>query len=280
MVERDGRRRLDSGGCRRPWWLGSTRGRSPSSGRRSWTGRLAADVRRRGSAPEPAIVVRLAPAPTIVSSRRWARASARQGNPPCRHVDRARPEASLWLRRASAARRVVHWSLRFCTSRAVCRRSWGDEVGRSRGAGCAAGEQGAPRTLSRSAASTRVRPLGRVVAGVALAGAQEDRLVLHVVADASPPPCGDPGERAGAGVLDEPFGPADGRGAVLAAGAERARAVAPELARLGLLRGGARALRASGSRAARSASSVVSPPDLRELEQAVVELRDAAVGLR
>src|SRR3954454_19375539 len=59
-------------------------------------------------------------------------------------------------------------------------------------------------------------------------------------------------ERAGAGVLDEPFGAADGGGAVLAARAEGAGAGALQLARLGLLGGGvgAAALRALRQRLA------------------------------
>src|ERR687887_656387 len=82
---------------------------------------------------------------------------------------------------------------------------------------------------------------------VLLAGLEQDRLALDVVAHGDHALL-DLGERAGARVLDQPLSAADrGRG-VLAARAEGARAVAPELARLRLLRARLRALAARRER--------------------------------
>src|SRR4051794_25613443 len=70
---------------------------------------------------------------------------------------------------------------------------------------------------------------------VGLRRADDDRLVPHVVAHIDDA-LGHLRERARAGVLHEPPGAADGRGAVAALGAERALPVTPQLARFRLLR--------------------------------------------
>src|SRR6478735_9219602 len=75
--------------------------------------------------------------------------------------------------------------------------------------------------------------------GVALALTQDLRCLLDFVTDRHDA-LGDAGPGVAAAVFDEPSGAADGGRAVLAAGAELAFAVAPELAGLGLLGGGAR----------------------------------------
>jgi hypothetical protein len=76
---------------------------------------------------------------------------------------------------------------------------------------------GASARCSCCAASASGSRPGEVGPG----GAKEDRLLLHLVEDRDDA-LGHLGQGAGAGVLDEPPGAADGGGAVLAAGAEGA----------------------------------------------------------
>src|SRR5262245_24958378 len=81
---------------------------------------------------------------------------------------------------------------------------------------------------------TTIDRLAPWLGAVRVRRSQDDRLVPDVVAHRHDAP-GHARERPGAGVLDEPLRATHGRGAVLAAGAEGAGAVAPQLARLGLL---------------------------------------------
>src|SRR5262249_8559399 len=116
--------------------------------------------------------------------------------------------------------------------------------------------------------------------GIRVRSLDQDRLVLDVVAhghDSSP----DLGDVGRARVLDEPDRAAHSRRAEVPARAEVARAVAPELARLGLLGGGRRL---AGGRAAerlheRQVRDRLGSGRLRDLEDAVVEVRTPRVAL-
>ena len=115
--------------------------------------------------------------------------------------------------------------------------AWPGERSRRRAKWRGIASQRDPNRIRERRATPDCRVLQRLRGArrIALAGLQHDRLVLDDVLDGHDA-AHDSRQRRGAGVLDEPFRAADGRGAVLAAGAERARAVAPELARLRLLR--------------------------------------------
>src|SRR3954447_2509365 len=105
---------------------------------------------------------------------------------------------------------------------------------------------------------------------VLLAGLDQDRLALDLVAHRHDA-LGDLGQRARARVLYEPLRAAHGRRAVLAAGTERAGAIAPQLARLRLLLRSARAPAATG-RQRLVQRQVRRAAGLRDLEDAVIEL--------
>src|SRR5262249_3156559 len=107
---------------------------------------------------------------------------------------------------------------------------------------------------------------------IALAGLEQDRLALDVVAHRHDA-LGDPGQRAGARVLNEPCRSPDCRRAVLPARAERAGAVTPQLARLRLLHLGRRRRLLAAWRQRLDEGQVRRAAGLRDLEDAVVELR-------
>src|SRR4051812_26228400 len=116
--------------------------------------------------------------------------------------------------------------------------------------------------------------------GVRLALAQGEALLANVVAHAHDAGR-DRGPRVAASVLHEPLGTAHRRRAVLAFRPETAFSVAPELARLRLFGSSTRDLaprRAAGQLLAERQSG--DPTGLRELEDAGVEARLAAVGAR
>src|SRR5439155_19181358 len=101
--------------------------------------------------------------------------------------------------------------------------------------------------------------------------AQQERLVLDEVLHGDDA-LRDLRQRLAAGVLHEPSGAADGCRAVLAARAERARAVAPQLARLRLLDGRRGLARSAGSELL-DELELRDPPGLGDLEDAAVEQR-------